>query len=134
MSDQDNSGEAIVEAIVPVQDKIFDNDKQLVTYANLSIVGANLEEAFLHFGNRVQDPPNMAVGVAKIYISLPSLKRLAKVTSDLVEVIEAARGKEIESDPNATLNSIDAQERVKLAQQLQVERTEKKGTDDRADN
>lgn len=64
----------------PIQgqsDEVTDNLTQLVTYSNLTGVSISPEEVFFHFGQRRQDNPHIADGVAKVYMSPGAFKRLA---------------------------------------------------------
>lgn len=92
---------------------ILDNDRQLVTYANMCRVSANAEEVFIHFGVRQSDRPEIADGVARIYLSLPSFKRLLEIGEILVGKVEAGLDEKILTDPNDRLSTPEAAERIR---------------------
>ena len=71
---------------------VKDGPRQINCYANLCRITVSTEEAILHFGERMDSNPNNGVGNAKIYLSLPHTKRLAKTMLRAIEAFEKAFG------------------------------------------
>ena len=71
---------------------VKDGPRQTSYYANLCRITVSTEEAILHFGERMDSNPNNGVGNAKIYLSLPHTKRLAKTMLRAIEAFEKAFG------------------------------------------
>lgn len=120
MSEQEQPS-AVVPQDIP-QETIRDTLNQFTTHANMITVHANLEEAYLHFGLRNSDSPTEANGVAKVYFSLASLKRLAITVTQVVELIEAGQGKEIDGNPNAILTTPESQKAIAGVQEAHTEK------------
>lgn len=78
---------------------VVDSEKQVVTFSNLCTVSISVEEAMLHFGLRNSHRPEIAEGVAKVYLTLPSLKRLRNAISQLIDRYEHDVC-EIDADPS----------------------------------
>lgn len=81
---------------------VGDTPTQLVAYCNLSQMTLAPEEAMLHFGIRGRDNANEAQGVAKIYLSLSHIKRIAVGLGSLIQQYEEIFG-EIPLDPASRL-------------------------------
>lgn len=80
---------------------IHDTPEQFVGYANINGITLTPEEAVMHLGVRRPDNPNEADGVAKIYFSLPHIKRIAIVLAEIIKEHEVLFGEILE--PNARL-------------------------------
>ncbi len=85
--------------------RVEDDAQQLVTYSNLCGVSVSAEDAILHFGQRRSETPHIATGVAKVYLSLPNLKRLRKALDQIIVNYEGLFG-EIDDDPAAKVAQI----------------------------
>lgn len=75
-----------------VETKIENGPRQTNCYANLCRITVSTEEAILHFGERLDNDPNNGLGNAKIYLSLPHAKRLAKTMLRAIEAYEKSFG------------------------------------------
>ena len=91
---------------------ITDDPKQLVAYANIATASSTAEEFILHFGLRNPDDPNVGIGVAKVYLSLPHAKRLALALAQVVKGYEETFG-EIATDPLSRLTP-EARSRIEV--------------------
>lgn len=81
---------------------IHDTPNQFVGYANINGITVTPEEAIMHLGLRRPDEPDVADGVAKIYLSLPHLKRIMLVLTEIVRDHEIYFG-EIQVDADERL-------------------------------
>jgi len=75
-----------------VEIKIEDGPDQFVGYANLCRITLTSEEAILHFGARTDADPNKGIGNAKIYLSLPHVKRVSTALLRTIKSYENALG------------------------------------------
>ena len=74
------------------KDKVVDSPTQVNSYSNLTMATVSPEEAALHFGLKRMDDPQIADGVAKIYMSISAFKRLGQVVNQLVGNYEETFG------------------------------------------
>jgi len=82
--------------------EIEHSSDEFVTYSNVGSVSINLEEAILHFALGGPANPQKALGVARIYLSLPHVKRFAHSLLQAIQRYEEVMG-EIPADPMASL-------------------------------
>jgi len=75
-----------------IEIKIEDGPDQFVGYANLCRITLTGEEAILHFGARTYADPNTGIGNAKLYLSLPHVKRLSMALLRTIKSYEKALG------------------------------------------
>ena len=87
-----------------LETKIGNGPRQTNCYSNLCRVTVSAEETILHFGERLDKDPNIGIGNAKIYLSLPHAKRLAKTLLRAIEAYEKSFG-EIPEHPENHLTS-----------------------------
>lgn len=101
METKDNNPNKITEH--PAEVTITDSPNQFVGYANINGVTLTAEEAIIHFGTRRQESPELADGIAKIYVGLPHIKRIAIMLAQIIGSYEEAFG-EIPTDPSARIS------------------------------
>ena len=86
----------------PEDVEIVDNPEEFVTYANINRMYLTPEEGVFHYALRIPETPNRAKSMAKIYLSIPHVKRIAIGLVSLIQQYEAIFG-EIPPEPEARL-------------------------------
>jgi len=84
------------------KEKILDAPDQKVCYSDLMEIKVTAEEIVLHFGLKKNVESDGAVGVAKIYLSVPHAKRVADALTNSLNAYEQLFG-EIEANPENRL-------------------------------
>jgi hypothetical protein len=91
---------------------IENGPNEITSYANLVGMVFGVDDVLLHFALRTEGDPTKAVGVAKIYLSLPHAKRIVTALKNGLEQIEKLVG-EIVEDPAGKYTPEELQELLK---------------------
>jgi hypothetical protein len=101
---------AIIKTIANEEIDFNSSPNEFVGYSNLNAISITAEEAIFHFGVRRAETPNVADGIAKIFLSLPHAKRVMLVLMSLISEHERLFGA-IELDISKRLTE-DGRKRV----------------------
>lgn len=77
--------------------RVLDESNQATGYADIVAIRVTPDEAVFHFGLRKESDPNEAIGIAKMYVSIPHAKRIAHVLTTSLKEYEHMFG-EIKTD------------------------------------